>query len=50
MLSPEPRGLPKTKEFRKIGLSFTDEEMREILGYLYVYGSMMYDMLDNELV
>ena len=38
------------KEFRKIGLSFTDEEMREILGYLYVYGSMMYDMLDNELV
>ena len=23
------------KEFRKIGLSFTDEEMREILGYLY---------------
>lgn len=38
------------KEFRKIGLSLTEEEMHEILDYFYVYGSMMYDMLDNELI
>lgn len=38
------------KEFGKIGLSLTDEEMHEILDYLYVYGNMMYDMLNNELI